>query len=176
MFPHSKRVLGLRNRSSFGLNSTRRAQIWPYACVPDPNCSACCSEPSREGRASVCNRAVERRFRAISADWRFWLWGGKTAISRNDDIEPLPNSSSSEFPPQIYSQATRVSSRRQARIEKQLLLSKTIIPVLGPNILGQPPVRLAKSHVDCASPHTGSSQSQAQIDGATCTQGRLHSH
>ena len=68
-------------------NSTRPAQIWPYACVPDPNCS----EPSREGRASVCNRAVERRFRAISADWRFWLWGGKTAISRNGDIEPLPN-------------------------------------------------------------------------------------
>jgi hypothetical protein len=32
--------------------------------VPDPNRS----EPSREGRASVCNRAVERRFRAISAD------------------------------------------------------------------------------------------------------------
>jgi hypothetical protein len=48
---------GLRNRSSFGPNSTRPAQIWPYACVPDPNCS----EPSREGRASVCNRAVERR-------------------------------------------------------------------------------------------------------------------
>ena len=46
---------------------TRPAQIWPYACVPDPNRS----EPSREGRALVCNRAVERRFRAISADWRF---------------------------------------------------------------------------------------------------------
>ena len=29
-------------------------------CVPDPKCS----EPSREGRALVCNRAVERRFRA----------------------------------------------------------------------------------------------------------------
>ena len=43
---------------------TSLVQIWPYACVPDPNCS----EPSREGRASVCNRAVERRFRAISAD------------------------------------------------------------------------------------------------------------
>ena len=47
----------LKNRSSFGPNSTRPAQIWPYACVPDPNCS----EPSREGRALVCNRAVERR-------------------------------------------------------------------------------------------------------------------
>eukprot|EP00964_Phaeocystis_antarctica_P040122 scaffold22945_cov32-Phaeocystis_antarctica.AAC.2 len=23
----------------FGPNSTRPAQIWPYACVPDPNCS-----------------------------------------------------------------------------------------------------------------------------------------
>jgi hypothetical protein len=65
---HSKRVFGHRNRSSFWPNSsTRPAQIWPYACVPDPNRS----EPSREGRASVCSRAVERRFRAISADWRF---------------------------------------------------------------------------------------------------------
>jgi hypothetical protein len=85
LFPHSKRVLGLRNRSSSGPNSTRPAQLWPYACVTDPNCS----EPSREGRASACNRAVERRFRAISADWRFWLWGGKTAIYRNGDIELL---------------------------------------------------------------------------------------
>ena len=51
---------GLWNRSPFGPNSTRPAQIWPYACVLDPNCS----ELSREGRASVCNRAVERRFRA----------------------------------------------------------------------------------------------------------------
>ena len=55
--PHSKRVFGHdRNRSSFGPNSTRPAQIWPYACVPDPSRS----EPSREGRASVCIRAVER--------------------------------------------------------------------------------------------------------------------
>ena len=43
------------------------AKIWPYACVLDPNCS----EPSREGRESVYNWAVERCFRAISADWRF---------------------------------------------------------------------------------------------------------
>ena len=83
-----KRVLGLPEYpSSFGPNSTRPAQIWPYACVPDPNCS----EPSREGRASVRNRAVECRFRARYAGWRFWLWGVKTAISRNGDIEPLPN-------------------------------------------------------------------------------------
>ena len=46
-----------------------------YACVPDPNCS----EPSREGRASVCNRAVERRFRAISADWRYSDFGAVKA-------------------------------------------------------------------------------------------------
>jgi hypothetical protein len=45
---------GFQNRSSFGPNSTRPAQILPYACVPDPNRS----ESSREGRASVCNRAV----------------------------------------------------------------------------------------------------------------------
>ena len=47
-----------------------------------------------------------------------------------------------------------------------------------------PPVRLAKNHVDCASPHTGSSQSQAHIDGAvhtraspltlSCTAARTH--
>ena len=30
----------------------------PYACEPDPNRS----EPLREGRASVCNWAVEHRF------------------------------------------------------------------------------------------------------------------
>ena len=52
-------VFGLRSRSSLGPNSTRPAQIWPYACVLDPNYS----EPSRAGRASVCNRAVECRFR-----------------------------------------------------------------------------------------------------------------
>jgi hypothetical protein len=88
--------LGLRkrNRSSFGPNFTRPAQIWPYrvrpyglsACVPDPNCS----EPSREGRASICNRAVECRFRAIylrTADGRFCHFGAvKSAISRNGDI------------------------------------------------------------------------------------------
>jgi hypothetical protein len=45
----------------------------------------------REGRASVRNRAVECRFRARYAGWRFWLWGVKTAISRNGDIGPLPN-------------------------------------------------------------------------------------
>ena len=52
-------VFGLRSRSSLGPNSTRPAQIWPYTCVLDPNYS----EPSRAGRASVCNRAVECRFR-----------------------------------------------------------------------------------------------------------------
>ena len=50
---------------------TRRAQIWPYACMPNPGCS----EPSREGRASVRNWAIECRFRARYAGWRFWLWG-----------------------------------------------------------------------------------------------------
>eukprot|EP00964_Phaeocystis_antarctica_P050104 scaffold29025_cov62-Phaeocystis_antarctica.AAC.1 len=60
MPPHSKCVLGLLNRSSSGPNSTCPAQIWPYACVTDPNCS----EPSRGGRASVRFRAVECRFRA----------------------------------------------------------------------------------------------------------------
>jgi len=60
---HSKRVLGLRNRSSFGPNSTRPAQIWPYACVPDPNRS----EPSREGRALVCNLSVTGPLSAASA-------------------------------------------------------------------------------------------------------------
>ena len=44
-----------------------------------------------KGRASVSNRAVECRFRARCAGWRFWLWGVKTAISRNGDIEPLSN-------------------------------------------------------------------------------------
>ena len=33
----------------FGPNSTNLAQIWPCACVLDPNCS----EPSREGRESA---------------------------------------------------------------------------------------------------------------------------
>ena len=55
-------VLGHRNRSSFGPNSTRPAQIWPYTCLPDPNHS----EPARAGRTSVCNRAVECRFRPRS--------------------------------------------------------------------------------------------------------------
>ena len=56
--------------------------------------------------ASVCNWAVERRFRAMSADWRLWLWGSKPRfIGIWRDIEPLPNSSSSEFPTHIYSQA-----------------------------------------------------------------------
>mmetsp|Transcript_35974 Transcript_35974/g.86245 ORF Transcript_35974/g.86245 Transcript_35974/m.86245 type:complete len:310 (-) Transcript_35974:168-1097(-) len=40
MLPHSKNVWGSerRNHSSSGpnCNSTRPAQIWPYACVPDP--------------------------------------------------------------------------------------------------------------------------------------------
>ena len=59
---------------------------------------------------------VERRFRAISANWRFWLLGGKTAISRNCDIEPLPNVVILSgvilvnSPPRIYSQATGVKS------------------------------------------------------------------
>jgi len=44
---------------SFWPYSTRPAQIWPYTCVPDPNNS----EPSRAGRASARNRAVECRFR-----------------------------------------------------------------------------------------------------------------
>ena len=52
----------LRSRSSFGPNSTRPAQIWPYTCLPDPNHS----EPARAGRTSVCNRAVECRFRPRS--------------------------------------------------------------------------------------------------------------
>eukprot|EP00964_Phaeocystis_antarctica_P057559 scaffold34069_cov54-Phaeocystis_antarctica.AAC.1 len=30
------------------MTSLVQVQIWPYACVPDPNCS----EPSREGRAN----------------------------------------------------------------------------------------------------------------------------
>ena len=79
-------------------NSTRPAQIWPYACVPDPNRS----EPSREGRASVCNRAVERRFRALFQDGRFCICDYvsdfgvvicKTAISRKGkigDLAPKP--------------------------------------------------------------------------------------
>ena len=45
-----------RGRLKFG-----RTAYGLSACVPDPNCS----EPSREGHASVCNRAVECRFRAI---------------------------------------------------------------------------------------------------------------
>ena len=40
----------------------------------------------KDARRSVTNRAVERRIHAISADWRFWLWDGKTASSRNGDI------------------------------------------------------------------------------------------
>ena len=75
----SKRVLGTGKAElaarviRFGPNSTRgrlkfgRMLVCLRAGVPDPNCS----EPSREGRASVCNRPVERRIRAISADWRF---------------------------------------------------------------------------------------------------------
>jgi hypothetical protein len=59
----SSNLINLAEWVKKGPNSTRPAQIWPYACVPDVNCS----KPSREGRASVCNRAVERRFRAISA-------------------------------------------------------------------------------------------------------------
>ena len=51
--------------------------IWAQLHAAVSNLAVCLragpnrSEPSREGRASVCNRAVERRFRAISADWRF---------------------------------------------------------------------------------------------------------
>ena len=41
---------GTARHLRFGPNSTRPAQNWPYACVPDPNRL----EPSREGRASVC--------------------------------------------------------------------------------------------------------------------------
>ena len=47
---------GLRNRSSFGPNSTRPALKFGAVCLragPDPKVR---SEPSREGRASVCNR------------------------------------------------------------------------------------------------------------------------
>ena len=70
-----------RGRLKFG-----RTAYGLSACVPDPNCS----EPSREGRASVCNRAVECRFRAIylrTADGRFCHFGAvKSAISRNGDI------------------------------------------------------------------------------------------
>ena len=49
MVPHSKCALGVGVRSSFGPNSTNLAQIWPGACVPDPNCS----EPSRGGHESA---------------------------------------------------------------------------------------------------------------------------
>jgi hypothetical protein len=78
LLPHSKRVFGHRNRSSFGPNSTRprlKYKFGPYACVPDPNRS----EPSREGRASVCSRAVERCFRARYVPILAILtsWGGK---------------------------------------------------------------------------------------------------
>ena len=97
------------NRSSFPAQlHAGPAQIWPYACVPDPNRS----EPSREGRASVfCSRAVERRFpaRYLRTGDSDFVWGGKIAIYRNGGMEPLPNLLySSKFPPQIYSQATGV--------------------------------------------------------------------
>ena len=75
----------------FGPNSTRPAQIWPYACVPDPDRS----EPSREGRLDV-RRSVAGPLSAASA--RYLPIGdsdfgavNKTAISRNGDIESLPN-------------------------------------------------------------------------------------
>jgi len=75
-----------------GPNSTRPAQIWPYACVPDPIPNR--SKPSREGRASVCSRAI-----LSAASARYLPIGdsltlgrtGTTAVSRNGDIESLPN-------------------------------------------------------------------------------------
>ena len=82
-------LLGLRSRSSFGPNSTRPAQIWPYACVPDPNCS----EPSRGGRASVCNRAVECAICGLAILSDFALGRQNRDFSKFGDIEPLPNSS-----------------------------------------------------------------------------------
>jgi hypothetical protein len=55
---HRTFLLGLRNRlASFRPNSTATRPARACVSVPDPNCS----EPSREGRASVCNRAVQRR-------------------------------------------------------------------------------------------------------------------
>ena len=73
------------------LSRTRPAQIWPYACVPDPDRS----EPSREGRLDV-RRSVAGPLSAASA--RYLPIGdsdfgavNKTAIYRNGDIESLPN-------------------------------------------------------------------------------------
>ena len=76
------------------------------------------------------------------------------------------------------------SSGRQGRSETITVIKNNYSGACATISGHPPPLRLAKNHVDCASPHTGSSQSQAHIDGAvhtraspltlSCTAARTH--